>query len=169
MHESVLGKIHGEIAETQKRRFQLYILKIGFVTALLGFGGIHIQEVSSFYQALYLVPLVAVFFDLLIMGEHISIRRMGTYLRLYSEEDEKTYEGYVMRHRDKFITVGLAGFTTLSFVAAFFLLRVTKVKMNDRVSLVDIVWFTSLFISFVISVFYAHRRIVSFDKEKKKE
>src|SRR5438552_3432657 len=122
MAESVSKKIHSEIAETQKRRFQLYVLKIGFVTALLGFGGIHIQEVSSFYQALYLVPLVAVFFDLLIMGEHISIRRMGTYLRLHSEEDEKTYEDYVMRHRDKFITVGLVGFTTLSFVAAFFLL-----------------------------------------------
>ena len=167
MAESVSKKIHSEIAETQKRRFQLYVLKIGFVTALLGFGGIHIQEVSSFYQALYLVPLIAVFFDLLIMGEHISIRRMGTYLRLHSEEDEKTYEDYVMRHRDKFITVGLVGFTTLSFVAAFFLLRVTKIKMNDTVSLADIGWFTGLFTLFVTSAVYAHRRIINFDKEKK--
>ena len=105
MDEKFIQKLHKEMSETQQRRHKLDILKIGFVTALLGFGSIKLKDFLSFYQILYLVPLAAVFFDLLIMGEHYSKRRIGAFLRIKSKL-ERNFEKYVSKKRDKFFKFG---------------------------------------------------------------
>jgi NADH:ubiquinone oxidoreductase subunit E len=65
-----------ELSETQQRRHKLDVIKITFVAGLLAFSSIQIKDIMTFYQTLYFVPLVAMFFDLLIMGEHFSITAM---------------------------------------------------------------------------------------------
>ncbi|MDQ2921479.1 MAG: hypothetical protein M3R52_07715 [Acidobacteriota bacterium] len=166
MAQSVFERIREEIANTQKQRYQFYVLKISFVTALLGFGAFRVQEISSYYPVLYLVPLVSVFFDFLIMGEHISIRRLGTFLRLHSNEpEERDFEVFVTKNRDKFITIGLLGFTLLTWIAAFSLLRVAKSKGGSSVGTDEIVWFVGILIAFVVAVYYAIRRLNDLDKK----
>ena len=85
MADPIIEALHREISETQERRHKLDVLKIAFVTALLGFGAVKIKDITTFYQVLYLAPLVAVFFDLLVVGQHFSIRRIGAFLRLHSK------------------------------------------------------------------------------------
>jgi hypothetical protein len=166
MSDTVLERIREEIANTQKQRYQFYVLKITFVTGLLGFGAFKVQELFSYYPVLYLVPLVSVFFDFLIMGEHVSIRRLGTFLRLHSSETkERDFEIFVTNNRDKFITIGLLGFTLLTWVAAFFFLSVAKTKSGGKVGAVEIVWFVGILVAFFVAVFYALRRLKDLDKK----
>jgi hypothetical protein len=50
--DPILDNLRKEISERQQRREKLQLLKIGFVSALLGFGGIDFKGVRSYYQAL---------------------------------------------------------------------------------------------------------------------
>lgn len=109
MDSGQLERLHQEIRGTQLRRHKLDLLKIGFVTALLGFGAVEVGEFMAFYQTLYLVPLVAVFFDLLIMGEHFSVRRLGAFLRLHSPDKlEQKWEIFVSKTVTDFSRMVLA-------------------------------------------------------------
>ena len=167
MATNAFERIRGEIASTQKQRHQIYVLKISFVTALLGFGAIRVQEITTYYPVLYLVPLVAVFFDFLIMGEHVSVRRMGTFLCLYSnEQEEREYENFAAENRDKFITIGLVGFTLLSWVAAFFFLHLAKRRGGSSVSQEEAVWFVGILFAFVAAVYFANQKLNDLDRQK---
>jgi len=167
MAQSVFERIREEIANTQKQRYQFYVLKISFVTGLLGFGAFRVREISSYYSVLYLVPLVSVFFDFLIMGEHVSIRRLGTFLRLHSDEpEERDFEVFVTENRDRFITIGLLGFTFLSWIAAFFFLSVAKSKEGSSVAKEEVVWFVGILIAFIVAIFYALRRLNDLDDKR---
>ena len=95
MPDNFLTQLREEIFSTQQRRIKLTIIKITMVSTLLGFGNIKIKDITEFYHVLYLVPLVAVFFDMLIMGESYSIKRIGAFLRLASHEMERKYEEFV--------------------------------------------------------------------------
>ena len=166
MEDTVLERIREEIANTQKQRYQFYVLKITFVTGLLGFGAFKVQELFSYYPVLYLVPLVSVFFDFLIMGEHVSIRRLGTFLRLQSSEPkERDFEIFVTQNRDRFITIGLLGFTLMTWTAAFFFLSVAKTKAGSRIGAIEIIWFVGILIAFIVAVFYALQRLNDLDKK----
>lgn len=154
------NKLRQEIAETQKRRQKLDILKIGFVSALLGFGSTKIQDLASFYHVLYIVPLVAIFFDMLIMGEHFSIKRIGAFLRIKSHESiEKEYENFVAKNRDIYFKYGYRGFTVLSIIIAFYIL--TIYQMNILMN--DCIWFAGIFISYILVLILGTRELNKLD------
>ena len=93
------------------------------------------------------MPLAAIFFDLLVMGQHFSIRRIGAFLRNTPQSTtEAEYEKYVSGQRDKFFKWGSRGFTVLTFFAAIALLWVTK---ND-LGILDWSWFGLLFVGFFL-------------------
>jgi hypothetical protein len=159
--DPILESLRKEISETQSRREKLQLLKIAFVSALLGFGGGGIKEISPVYQGLYVVPLITTFFDLLIQGEHFSIRRAGTFLRLNSPSQlTKDYEMFVSKNRDVFFKFGSAGFSSLSYFASIVLLR----KSNYLRSWVEWVWFAVLFLIFISSLCYTNRRLKELDR-----
>jgi len=146
MSEALYQKLHLELSETQARRHKLDVLKISFVTTLLGFGGIKLQDSVAFFQLLYLVPLVSVLFDLLVMGQHYSIRRIGAFLRLSSQDQiERDFEVFVSRRRDSFFKWGSQGFTILSYLASGALLWVTKGSLTSF----EWSWFLFLFVTFI--------------------
>lgn len=158
--ESFYEALRREISETQQRREKLGILKIAFVTALLGFGGVKIKDFISVYQLLYLAPLVALFFDVLTLGEHFSIRRIGSFLRLNSiSQKERDYQEFVSKNRDRFFKYGSYAITTLSYIAASALLAGAK----KGFSFLDGLWFSATYLLFVTIVWYANRRIMRFD------
>ena len=158
--EPILEYLRKEIAETQQRREKLLLVKIAFVSALLGFGGGEFKEIGSIYQALYVVPLIATFFDLMIQGEHFSIRRAGTFLRLNSSPLERAYEVFVGKNRDVFFRYGSAGFTSLSYFASIVLLR----KSNHLRFGIEWAWFAVLFLIFGFSIWYVNRRMRELDR-----
>lgn len=157
----MLKRLYREISETQQRRSKLDVLKITFVSALLGFGTVKINDISAFYQVLYVAPLVAVFLDFLVMGEHFSIRRVGAFLRLSNEssQGEKVYELFVSRNRDKFFVFGSRGFTVLSFVAAYSLLKLIR----GSVSQFDYAWFGCMFVFFLVGLIIGTRQLKKLD------
>jgi len=160
-----IQKLHKEIAETQLRRHKLDILKIAFITALLGFGSLKLRDLSSFYPLLYLVPLVGVFFDLLIMGEHYSIRRIGAFIRLKSEDElEKQFERYVSRKRDKFFKNGSRCFTILSILAAMVILFSIKGQLWF-----DYIWFGLILIGYFVIIIFGNQQLKELDKLTTKE
>ena len=152
-----LERLYREISETQQRRNKLDVLKITFVSALLGFGSMKIKDITAFYQVLYIAPLVAVFLDLLVMGEHFSIRRVGTFLRLSTETSptEQQYEFFVTSNRDRFFVIGSRGFTILSFVAACALLRISR----GVISFSELAWFGCVFIFFLVGLIVGSRQL----------
>jgi hypothetical protein len=161
MAEPIFDALRREISETQKQREKLGILKITFVTALLGFGSIKIDNFVSVYQVLYLAPLIALFFDLLVMGEHFSIRRMGVFLRLNSEsQKEREYEDFVRNNRDRFFRLGSFGITALSYVAAMVLLKTAK----GDIKLIEWFWFSLIFVVFIAAVLFGNRRLLKLDR-----
>lgn len=165
MDTGQLERLRQEISETQQRRHKLDLLKITFVTALFGFGAVKIGEILNFYQTLYLIPLIAVFFDLLIMGEHFSIRRLGAFLRLHSKSPlEIEWEKFVSNNRDSFFKNGSRGFTVLSFVAAIALLR----KANGMMVWQEWLWFAAIFLAFITIIIRGSLLLEELDKKTEK-
>ena len=108
MAEDIIDSLRREISETQKRREKVNTLKIAFVTGLLGLGSLKLDgNGDATYRLLYLAPLAGLFFDLLILGEHFSIRRIGKFFRTEcNDEGEHKWQKFVKENRDKFFKYG---------------------------------------------------------------
>jgi len=160
----LFGRFYKEISETQKRRNRLEVIKITFVTTLLGFGAVQINGSIPFYQILYLAPLVAAFLDCLIMGEHFAGLRMGTFLRLHSSSIavEKEYEFFVSNNRDYLFIVGSRGFTFISFIAAIVL-----VYEQGSLSCIGLSWFIITLLLFIITICYDQTSRTRLNSQKK--
>lgn len=122
MSELLFNKLHKEISDIQNRRFKLVILKIGFVTALLGLGSIKISTLQDLEYLLFIAPLPAVFFDLMILGESFAIRRIGKFLREQNQDLLiKEYEQFIYNNPDIFYKIACYGLTALAVVASYLL------------------------------------------------
>jgi len=167
MPDEFLKQLREEIFISQQRRIKMTIIKITFVSTLLGFGNIEIQDITEFYHVLYLVPLVTVFFDMLIMGESFSIKRIGAFLRLASHGKERTYEEFVSNNRDKYFKYGSNGFSILSIVAAFYLLKIC----TDNCGKFEYVWFIAILIVYLLVICFGadqHKKLDGLNKLKMK-
>ncbi len=162
MNMSTFERLYREISETQQRRLKLSVLKITFVSALLGFGAIQIKNITTFYQVLYVAPLLAVFLDFLIMGNHFSVRRIGVFLRLHPDSNptEKDYEFFVSKNRDRFFALGARGFTVLSFLAALLLLYHTR----GRILWFEWLWFAAIFSFFSVAMLRGRKQLLDLDR-----
>lgn len=163
MADDIIDSLRREISETQRRREKLHTLKLTFVTGLLGLGGVKFEDKgATTYQLLYLAPLVGVFFDLLIFGEHFSIRRIGAFFRVMcSDKGEKEWQDFVKNRRDKFFQYGTIGFTTLIFITAIILLKMSK----NTFTTLDGIWFGLIFFVFVIVTCCGRRALNKLDKD----
>ena len=80
--EQFLTRLHQEKLATQARRGSLGQRKLSWVAGLMALGVLDLPlDVGSRY-VLYALPLVALVFDLYILGENYGIKRMGTFVRL---------------------------------------------------------------------------------------
>jgi hypothetical protein len=165
--ENIVTSLRHEISETQKRREKLNTLKLSFVTGLLGIGSLKSEDKGiTTYQLLYLAPFAAVCFDLLILGEHFSIRRIGYFFKTECDDKgEKAWQNFVANNRDKFFMYGANGFTILTFIAAIYMLS----QSQKSITTPEIVWFLIVFISFVFVARRGRRTLDRFDEKKRKK
>ena len=99
--------------------------KLAYVTALLGVGVLKI-EVLDLNPVLYLVPFVAAAFDLYILAEDYSVKRIGAWLREFSGLPlEHDWEKWVSENRDPFALIAMPILSTLMLAGAAILICIT--------------------------------------------
>lgn len=107
-----------EKLKTQETRSAYTQKKLAYVTALLGIGVLKIEQ-FDLNPVLYLVPFVAAAFDLYILAEDYSVKRIGAYLRAHSSEAvEQVWEKWVTRNRDPFALIAMPILSTLMMAGA---------------------------------------------------
>ena len=98
-------RLYKELQTVQQFRFKLSLAKISFVSGLLGVGAMKLTgkvENDLSQLVLYLVPLVAVLFDILGMGATVAIYRIGAFLRLTSNPSENEWQSFLKTNRSSF-------------------------------------------------------------------
>ncbi len=103
-NKKFLSELRQEIFQTQVRRSKLLITKLSFISSFFGIGFIDELSNQNLSPVLYAIPIIALIFDLYLMGESYSIIRAATFLRNHNStsEAEKEWEGYVGARRDYF-------------------------------------------------------------------
>ena len=93
LEKEFIAKLHDEIKETQKRRHEFILKKFAFGGTLLGLGSLSVPVSDgltiTLMPLLYIVPLLAVAYDIYIVAEDYGIKRAGAFLRLNRGETDK--------------------------------------------------------------------------------
>jgi hypothetical protein len=134
MADELYNSLREEILRVKDHSFQRSGTKIMFTTLLMGLGSIKPQLTSidsiaigtkvvsnfSFHVEpfLYLAPLVAIFYDALLFGDKISIRRIGTFIRRHYPDSFGKWEEFVNARRFEWHKddLGELGFTALTLL-----------------------------------------------------
>ena len=102
--------LRAEKFNAQESRSKYTLQKLSYATVLLGVGSLNVDILQigalgpiNLGFLLYLVPWVALAFDLYIMGEDYSVKRFGAFLGANSPDGlERHWERWVSRNRDPF-------------------------------------------------------------------
>ena len=102
-----ISHLRAEKLKAQDTRGTYTEKKLAYATALLGFGalGTNLGQLSALGGInlgllLYLVPVVALAFDLYILGEDYSVKRIGAFLaRKTTDPLEKEWEAWAAKNR----------------------------------------------------------------------
>lgn len=132
-HSDFLTKLRTEIQSAKGYRHDFIMRKFAFGTGLLGLGSFSILTIGDtsidLSLLLYLVPLVAIAFDLYIITEDYKIKRAGAYLRKKkcgSTCEEKGWEDYANEHPNRLSTIAFAVVTILYLLGAAAILYQTE-------------------------------------------
>ncbi len=104
-HHDIAGKLRAEINKSKSLRHTFILRKFAFGTALMGLGALtikngHYLEIG-FSTLLYIVPLVAIAFDLYIFSEDFRIVRAGLFINSKmsgASSSEKDWEEFINKH-----------------------------------------------------------------------
>ena len=121
-------ELRRELVELQRLRSQVVGLKITFVSAVVGLIAANIDKVPI--QLLVIPAFASIFFDLLVNGHNVSIKRIGSYCRKYLEpvlakssswpKSNPLWEEYLAKqtHRGNLVPIAQLGITGLAVVVA---------------------------------------------------
>lgn len=115
-----LKHLQDEKLKTQAARSSYVTQKLAYATGLLALGSLKPGS-ADLSLLLYLVPLLSTVFDLYILAEDYSVKRIGNFLGEASPDPlEKTWEDYVHEYRDRYAPIAAPSLTTLLGMAVFF-------------------------------------------------
>ncbi|WKZ35867.1 MAG: hypothetical protein QY332_19835 [Anaerolineales bacterium] len=121
LHLEFLKALHDEKTKAQGTRAAYTSSKFAFITGLFGLGALKIGMVD-FHWLLYLIPWVALGYDLYIRAEDLSIKKMGAFLRsdpkAKTAESERAWERFSAQYRDKLAHVATTLFTLIITISA---------------------------------------------------
>jgi isopentenyldiphosphate isomerase len=116
--ELFIKHLQEEKLKTQAARMTYVTRKLAYATGFLGLGSLKIGS-WDLSPILYLVPFLALAFDLYILGEDYSVKRIGAFLRSESVADlEQRWEDWVSRNRDPFARYALPLLTNVLATAS---------------------------------------------------
>jgi len=119
MEEDFVWHLREEKLNAQQARSAYTQRKLAYGAALLGIGALSFQQLNlNLNPVLYLVPFVAAAFDLYILGEDYSVKRIGAYLEAHSLPSEQDWERWVSANRDPFALIAMPILSTLMALGA---------------------------------------------------
>ena len=155
--ENFLRHLQDEKLKTQAARATYVTQKLAYATGLLALGSLKPGSVDL-SPLLYLVPFLAMAFDLYILGEDYSVKRIGAFLRANSTDAlEQRWEDWVSRNRDDFAPFAMPILTNILSAAAALVLW-----SQPHDSPTKIIWFAWLPFAFLpiwaLFFYYAYLR-----------
>jgi hypothetical protein len=142
------------------------------VLALLGLGSLQLGPLTDTYQLLFIVPLIALCFDVLELEQKFCVRRIGAFLEHFSDNMlEREWESYVNDRRGGFsLSIGEHILSLLAYLAPMVLLfhirgdclldGAQSPSMCSRILNPGVVlWFASLFAIHILGVWYARKNL----------
>lgn len=116
-----LKHLQDEKLKTQATRSSYVRQKLAYATGLLALGSLKPGSDKLSLLLYLLVPLLSIVFDLYILGEDYSVKRIGSFLGAGSVDGlEKRWEEYVFENRDPFAPFAAPMLTTIFAIAAGF-------------------------------------------------
>ncbi|MGR3310708.1 MAG: hypothetical protein ACUZ77_08020 [Candidatus Brocadiales bacterium] len=162
--QEFLNHLREEKLQTQDLRTKYVFRKLTFVISLLGLGSIKIAS-YDFTTILYIIPFISIGFDLYILGEDYSVKRIGAFLNaISSSKTEVKWEEYVSGLRDPFAPFAMP-FLTIVVIIICGIIFFTVRKPNHFI--LHILWF-AIPIAFSVSLYYMNKILRTKAKEKAK-
>lgn len=162
LHKEFLQSLHNEKIKTQSERATYVNSKLAFVIGLFGLGSLKIGTVES-HWLLYLIPLVAIGYDLYIRAADLSIKKMGVFLRRHPQsgtgESEKAWENFSVKCRDRIAPIANTLFTLVVTVAAAIYIYAQN-QVKTEIFWIGFFSWVVIFLSITIWLWSSHRKIV---------
>lgn len=138
----------------KNHRFQLIQRKLFFIGALLGISSLHPLNSCydiNFMALSYLVPIMAIAYDIFILAEDFKVKRVGAFLskeKIKICQDERQWEAFVKNNREPLAAYGTVLLTGLASAVAVMLI------LKDILS--DFKWISMalLAVIFVLLIIY---------------
>jgi hypothetical protein len=143
-------------------RFSLVQRKLFFIGTLLGFGSLSILRDDSYINfsiLVYLVPFMAIAYDIFIFAEDYKVKRVGAFLRNKCKntcQDEKKWESFVYNNREPLAVFGTVFLTILAFFAAVVILII-----NSKIDY----WSIALFLILIILYSLCYYKLIESNKK----
>ena len=152
-------------------RFKYVIYKLSFVTALFSIGTVGLEN-DILISLVYLVPIVALCYDIYIFAEDYKVKRIGIFLLdTYKDPkiDEKTkvvisdleiaWERWLQAHRERLASRASLIITVIVTIGSVFVLSIDIYKEGSLLKLyLSTVWLLTVMI-FTFIVFYYGRSL----------
>ena len=156
--------LHEEKLNTMKERSKHARDKILFILGIMGFGSLsfRIAEFNS-STILFLVPLVAIGYDLYINASDEGIKRIGAFLREKNcaTACEQLYEEYVKKRRGNYAPIANVLFSMIGTLGALLIIFLSERSVADYQF-----WWFIIWSIIIMVVYFNHRRIVKgFDSD----
>jgi hypothetical protein len=156
----------------KEHRFLFVQRKLFFISALLGLGSINLLKSGTvsdinFSGIAYLVPFIAIAYDIFIFAEDFKVKRIGAFLReicISTCRDEIDWELYVNKNREPSAIYGTGLLTILAFIAATVIIHLNRKSSGEYFY----IWVTSILL-IIILIFIIHsEKMRRFNQEKSK-
>ncbi len=133
----IASKLRAEINNSKNFRHTFILRKFAFGTSLMGLGALTIKNGQGLEIELsillYIVPLVAIAFDLYIFSEDFRIVRAGLFINSKmsgATSSEKKWEEFINDHPNQVSIFSFFWVTVIYIVASAVLLCQTQSEMN---------------------------------------
>lgn len=115
----------------KNHRFLFIQRKLLFIGTLLGFSSLSLLNNGldiNFSRMVYLVPLIAIAFDIFILAEDFKVKRVGAFLSMMCQicPDEEKWECFVFKNREPLAAYGTVLLTILAFLASASILVIER-------------------------------------------
>jgi hypothetical protein len=170
MSDDISSILRNEINDCKKMRHEIVMKKFAAITLLLGISALPENlfgiERTVFTVLLYLVPFVAIAFDIYLFVEDYRIKRAGQFLQYKAKNvspDEKAWEEFTMLHSNIAADIAFVLVTLIYFLGAIFLLYNAKgIGKIDYFWIVSIILIESMLFIFQVRL----NKVLSKDNKK---
>ncbi len=177
-----LEQLYTEKELHKEHRYKYVIYKLSFVTTLFALGSLDLGNIMR--SLIYLVPIVALCYDIYIFSEDYKVKRIGVFL-LFAKEDPKVsekvkqtisdmeieWEKWVKNHRDRWAYLASLIITIVAIVGSALIVALDAFRQFSLHRLFLLIfWFLFMIVSIILVFYYgrALRREVSAVVEKLK-